>query len=66
MYAVTVFYGDDSDEDTVEAHPSNWLSPGRTQCQWPPINAVRAINKHCEPRETWTTHKVKKILTYSG
>jgi hypothetical protein len=67
MYAVSVFFGDDSDnEDTVEAHPSSWLSPGRTRCLWPPINPVRAINKNFEPRETWTTHKIKEILTFSG
>lgn len=45
MYAVTVFWADDSDDETVEAHHTSWLSPRRTHCRWPQMNVNNAIKK---------------------
>jgi hypothetical protein len=66
MYAVTVFWADDSDDETVEAHPTSWLSPRRTHCRWPQMNVNNAIKKMAEPHDSWTTHTVKKVLKYTG
>ena len=44
MYAVTVFAADGSDtEETIEAHPTIWLTPGRKRCRWPNLNVSEAI-----------------------
>lgn len=71
MYSVTVFNAVDSEaEEEVEAHPSIWLSPGIKHCRWPTFKqseAVKnAIRKRLEPRESWTTHDVKKVLYVCG
>lgn len=67
MYAVTVFAADDSDtEETIEAHPALWLTPGRKRCRWPNVNVSEAIRKSASPTDMWTTHGVKKVLVFCG
>ena len=66
MYSVVVFppESDDSDgEEEVEAVPSVWLSPGRTQCRWPPFRSQeaigRAITTRMLPAENWHVYTAK-------
>jgi hypothetical protein len=67
MYAVSVFAAVESDaEESIEAHPSIWLSPGRTNCRWPPFKLNGAIIKCSEPRESWSSYGVRKVLYMCG
>ena len=67
MYAVTIFAAEDSDtEQTIEAHPAIWLTPGRKHCRWLNLNVSEAIRKSASPTDTWTRHGVEKVLAFCG
>ena len=45
IVAVVAFTGDDSEDESVEAVPSLWLTPKKSHCYWPPFTQPGKVRK---------------------
>jgi len=71
-YAVIAFTGDDRVDETVEAVPDSWLTPGKTHCYWPPYTQPgrvrKAITSETLPMPEWRKYGarcLKKCSKYN-
>lgn len=69
-YAVLIFPPSDADgSGSVEAVPSNWLTPTKTHCYWPPFKKnplkLSKYMKDCaEPQKDWNLSEARCLEQY--
>lgn len=57
-YSIVSFIEED---DTISLVPSNWLTPDKTHCFWPPYPAGSAIKNKTQHKANWSRVAVEII-----